>query len=83
MLLLCVPELIGIALITAWSTNLLLSALGVLIVLGVFIAYHRLAPMVPITAKRVRWSRRWYAIGWLTIFGLIAFVALQSPADAL
>ena len=83
MLLLCVPELIGIVLLAAWSTNLFLGALGILVLLGVFVAYHRLAPMVTITAKRVRFSRWWYAIGWLAILGLIAWVALQSPNDAL
>ena len=83
MLLLCVPELVGIALLAAWSTSLQLGGLGVLTLLGVFVAYHSLAPMVPITAKRARLSRWWYAIGWLAILGLIALIALRSPLDAL
>jgi hypothetical protein len=83
MLWLLAPEVAGIALLASWSDSLWYGALGAAVLLAVFAAYHGLAPMVPITAPAVRRARWFYAIGWLVIVGLVAWIALRPPIEGL
>jgi hypothetical protein len=83
MLLLLVPEVAGIVLITGWAENPQLGAVGLILLLGVMATYQRLAPLVPIAARRARYSRWLYAIGWVLILGLIALSRLHTPENLL
>lgn len=83
MLLLAVPEILAVVLIIGWDANRTLAAVGVVVLLGVFAAYHALAPLVPISPRRVRFSRWTYVIGWLLILGIIVYASLQSTQDIL
>ena len=83
MLLLLVPEAAGIALMTMWAESPQLGAVGLTLVLCVMATYQRLAPLVPIAAKRARHSRWMYAIGCALILGLIVLAHLHTPSDLL